>query len=66
VTTGVAKTGVVALLRGAKPGPVVALRSDMDGLPVTEDVDHPFKSVATADWAGQKAGVMHACAAGRA
>lgn len=61
VKTGVAKTGVVGLLRGGKPGPVVALRSDMDGLPVTEEVDLPFKSKATADWAGQKTGVMHAC-----
>ena len=61
VKTGVAKTGVTGLLRGGKPGPVVALRSDMDGLPVSEEVDLPFKSNATADWAGQKTGVMHAC-----
>ncbi len=61
VRTDVAKTGVVALLKGGKPGPVVALRSDMDALPVTEEVDLPFKSKATADWAGQKTGVMHAC-----
>jgi len=61
VQTGVAKTGVVALLRGAKPGPVVALRSDMDALPVTEEVDLPFKSKVVTDWAGQKTGVMHAC-----
>jgi len=61
VQTGVAKTGVVALLKGGRPGPVVALRSDMDGLPVTEEVDLPFKSKATADWAGQRTGVMHAC-----
>lgn len=61
VKTGVAKTGVVGLLRGGKPGPVVALRSDMDGLPVTEEVDLPFKSKATAMWAGQQTGVMHAC-----
>jgi amidohydrolase len=61
VKTGVAKTGVVGLLRGGKPGPVVALRSDMDGLPVTEEVDLPFKSKATAQWAGQQTGVMHAC-----
>ena len=61
VRTDIAKTGVVALLKGGKPGPVVALRSDMDALPVTEDVDLPFRSKATADWAGQKAGVMHAC-----
>ena len=61
VKTGVAKTGVVGLLRGAKPGPVVALRSDMDGLPVAEEVDLPFKSKETTEWAGQKTGVMHAC-----
>ena len=61
VKTGVAKTGVVGLLRGGKPGPVVALRSDMDGLPVAEEVDLPFKSKVTAQWAGQQTGVMHAC-----
>ncbi len=61
VKTEVAKTGVVGLLRGGKPGPVVALRSDMDGLPVTEEADLPFKSKVTAEWAGQKTGVMHAC-----
>jgi amidohydrolase len=61
VTTGVAHTGVVGLLRGGKPGPVVALRSDMDGLPVTEQVDLPFKSTAKAMWNGQQVGVMHAC-----
>ena len=61
VTTGVAKTGVVATLRGAKPGPVVALRADMDALPVTEQVDLPFKSTVKAEWNGQQVGVMHAC-----
>jgi amidohydrolase len=61
VKTGVAHTGVVAVLRGAKPGPVVALRADMDGLPVTEQVDVPFKSTAKATWNGQEVGVMHAC-----
>jgi amidohydrolase len=61
VKTGVAKTGVVGLLRGALPGPVVALRSDMDALPVAEEVDLPFKSKVTAEWAGQQTGVMHAC-----
>ncbi|MEO8501114.1 MAG: amidohydrolase [Vicinamibacteria bacterium] len=61
VKTGVAKTGVVGLLRGALPGPVVALRSDMDGLPVAEEVDLPFKSKVTTQWAGQQTGVMHAC-----
>jgi amidohydrolase len=61
VKTGVAKTGVVATLRGGKPGPVVALRADMDGLPVTEQVDLPFKSTEKAEWNGQPVGVMHAC-----
>ena len=61
VQTGVATTGVVGVLRGGKPGPVVALRSDMDALPVTEQVDLPFKSTAKAQWNGQEVGVMHAC-----
>lgn len=61
VTTGVAHTGVVGLLKGGKPGPVVALRADMDGLPVTERVDVPFKSKVVVDYNGQKTGVMHAC-----
>jgi amidohydrolase len=61
VRTGVAHTGVVAVLRGAKPGPTVALRADMDALPVTEQVDLPFKSTAKAAWNGQEVGVMHAC-----
>jgi amidohydrolase len=61
VQTGVAHTGVVALIRGGRPGPVVALRADMDGLPVTELLDLPFKSTAKAEWRGQTVGVMHAC-----
>jgi amidohydrolase len=61
VTTGVAKTGVVATLKGVKPGPVVALRADMDALPVTEQGDLPFKSTQKANWNGQQVGVMHAC-----
>jgi amidohydrolase len=61
VTTGIARTGVVGLLRGGRPGPVVALRADMDALPVTEMVDLPFKSVATSTYDGQAVGVMHAC-----
>jgi amidohydrolase len=61
VKTGVAHTGVVALLRGGRPGPVVALRSDMDALPVTEDVDLPFRSTARAEYNGREVGVMHAC-----
>ena len=61
VTTGVAHTGVVAVLKGAKPGPVVALRSDMDALPVVEQVDVPFKSTVRSTWNGLDVGVMHAC-----
>jgi amidohydrolase len=61
VKTGVAHTGVVGVLKGGKPGPVVALRADMDALPVTERVDVPFKSTVTAEFNGQKTGVMHAC-----
>ncbi len=61
VTTGVGRTGVVGVLRGGKPGPVVALRADMDALPVTEQVDLPFRSRARAQWQGQDVGVMHAC-----
>ena len=61
VKTGVAKTGVVGILRGAKPGPVIALRSDMDALPIKERVDLPFKSTVTAEYLGQTVPVMHAC-----
>src|SRR5688572_4122045 len=61
VKTGVAHTGIVAVLKGAKPGPVVALRSDMDALPVTEQGDLPFKSTTKTSWNGQEVGVMHAC-----
>lgn len=61
VRTGVAHTGVVAVLKGGKPGPTVALRADMDALPVTEDVDLPFKSTVRATYLGQEVGVMHAC-----
>jgi len=61
VKTGVGKTGVVAILKGGKPGPVVALRADMDALPVYERAQLPFKSVDSADYLGQKVPVMHAC-----
>jgi amidohydrolase len=61
VKTGVAKTGVVGILKGGKPGPVVALRADMDGLPVTERVDLPFASKVKTTYNGQEVGVMHAC-----
>ena len=61
VRTEVAHTGVVGLLKGALPGPVVALRADMDALPVTEEVDLPFASKVKAVWNGEPVGVMHAC-----
>lgn len=61
VKTGVAHTGVVGLLKGGLPGGVVALRADMDGLPVTEEVDLPFASKVRAVWNGDEVGVMHAC-----
>jgi amidohydrolase len=61
VRTGVAKTGVVAVLKGGKPGPVVALRADMDALPVEEKTGSPFASKVTAQYAGQTVPVMHAC-----
>jgi len=57
----VAHTGVVAVLRGGKPGPVVALRADMDALPVTEKVDLPFASNVRTTYNGKEVGVMHAC-----
>src|SRR5687767_6496778 len=61
VRTGIAHTGVSAVLKGGKPGPVIALRADMDALPVTEQVDVPFKSTVTTEYLGKKVGVMHAC-----
>ena len=61
VKSGVAYTGVVAVLKGGKPGPVVALRADMDALPVTEQVNVPFASKARSTYNGQEVGVMHAC-----
>lgn len=61
VQTGVAKTGVVGILKGGKPGPVVALRADMDALPITERVNIPFASKAMGEYNGQQVGVMHAC-----
>ena len=57
----VAHTGVVGILKGKLPGKVVALRADMDALPVTEEVDVPFKSTVKTEWNGQNCGVMHAC-----
>jgi len=61
VQTQVAKTGVVAILKGGKPGPVVALRADMDGLPVTERVDLPFASNTRTTYNNVETGTMHAC-----
>jgi amidohydrolase len=61
VQTGVAKTGVVGVLRGGRPGPVVALRSELDALPVTEEVNLPFKSTVRTTYDGKQVGVMHAC-----
>jgi amidohydrolase len=61
VRTGVAHTGVIGVLKGGKPGPVIAIRADMDALPVTEVSDFPFKSVATASYLGRETGVSHAC-----
>src|SRR5687767_10199839 len=59
--TGIARTGVVAILQGGRPGPVVGLRADMDGLPVREEVDVPFASKAVGEYEGRQVGVMHAC-----
>lgn len=61
VRTNVGGYGVVGVLRGGKPGRTVALRADMDGLPVTELVDLPFRSQVRATYNGQEVGVMHAC-----
>jgi len=61
VKTGVATTGVVGILKGGKPGPVVALRADMDALPVTERTNVPFASKVTTTYNGETVGVMHAC-----
>lgn len=61
VTEGVAKTGVVGLLKGGKPGPCIALRADMDGLPITEKTGLPYASREKGEYNGQPVGVMHAC-----
>ena len=61
VKTGVAHTGVVGTLKGAKPGPTIALRADMDGLPVTEKTGLSFASTAKAEYNGEEVSVMHAC-----
>ena len=61
IETGIAHTGVVGTLRGGQPGPTVALRADMDALPVKEMVDLPFASRVTAEYNGEQVSVMHAC-----
>lgn len=61
VRTGIAKTGVVGILRGAQPGPVIGLRADMDALPVQERAQLPFASTVTAEFNGRTVNVMHAC-----
>lgn len=61
VQTEIAHTGVVGILRGGQPGPVVALRADMDALPVVEQTDVPFASRVRSEYMGQEVGVMHAC-----
>jgi amidohydrolase len=61
VRTGIAHTGVAAILRGGKPGPRIALRADMDALPLTEQAGLPFASTATTQYKGETVGVMHAC-----
>lgn len=61
IETDIAHTGVVGFLRGAQPGPTIALRADMDALPVTERTDLPFASTAIGEYRGEDVGVMHAC-----
>lgn len=61
VRTGVAHTGVVGILKGGRPGAKLAIRADMDALPVTEEVDLPFASKASGEYLGKEVGVMHAC-----
>jgi amidohydrolase len=61
VDTGIAHTGVVGILRGGERGPVVAVRADMDALPVTEETPYPFKSTVRTTYLGQEVGVSHAC-----
>jgi amidohydrolase len=61
VETGIAKTGVVALLKSGRSGPTIAIRADMDALPVTERTEVPFKSMVKSSYRGEEVGVMHAC-----
>jgi amidohydrolase len=59
--TGIAHTGVIAVIEGGLPGPLVAIRTDIDGLPVVEQTGLPFASTARSEYNGQDVGVMHAC-----
>lgn len=61
VRTGVGRTGVIGILRGGRPGPVVAIRADMDALPVTEAGSYPYPSLVRAEYLGKETGVSHAC-----
>jgi amidohydrolase len=61
VRTGIAHTGVVGILRGGRPGPTIAIRADMDALPVTEETSYPWKSTVRTEYLGNQVGVMHAC-----
>ena len=61
VNSGIAFTGLTAFIRGEKPGPLIALRADMDALPVTEKLNLPFSSKQVTTYQGQQVGVMHAC-----
>ena len=61
VRTGIAHTGVVGILRGGRPGPTIAIRADMDALPVTEDTPYPWKSTVRTEYLGNQVGVSHAC-----
>jgi amidohydrolase len=61
VRTGVARTGVVGILRGGRPGPVLAVRADMDALPVREETPYPFRSTAKGEYLGKQVDVSHAC-----
>ncbi|HEV3052555.1 MAG TPA: amidohydrolase [Longimicrobium sp.] len=61
VRTGIAHTGVVGILRGGRPGPTIAVRADMDALPVTEDNNLPWKSTVRTEYLGNQVGVSHAC-----
>ena len=61
VRTGLAKTGVVGILKGGKPGPLIGLRAEMDALPLKEETGLPFASKVMANYEGKLGGVMHAC-----